>query len=56
MHRSDILVFADSNPFLQDHISGVYLMLQHERRQAGLFLAVHNRPVDRCCSAVLRQQ
>ena len=40
----------------QDNAAGVDVLVNHERSDAGAFLAVDYRPVDRGCAAVLRKQ
>ena len=53
MYRTYVLLLADWYALLEYHVTGVYLVLEQESRCSGLFVAVHDRPIDRRRAAVL---
>ena len=55
-NRSYILVGRDDDFFAIDYVADVDLMFEEECGDSGLVIAVDDSPVDRCGSAIARQQ
>ena len=56
MDRTHVLIICNSDTLLQNDIARINLVLEHESSSPRLAVAIHNSPVDRRSTTILRQE